>query len=152
MTNGTQCPWYPTQPDTSEHLLLHCPSHHSHRMALLHILSSLHFYRPTVNNLLGALKILAWPSKYSSTSGPSSRGRINSTGSNTLTHLQFALLGYQRLWRHSLHGPTKFPRQDKSQNMICLLVGPMPNSSVGRQIYGNVGMFQYKKKKIYINK
>ena len=42
MTDDPHCPWCPTQQDTPEHLRLHYPRHHSHRMALLHSLSSLH--------------------------------------------------------------------------------------------------------------
>ncbi|XP_045119657.1 uncharacterized protein LOC123509432 [Portunus trituberculatus] len=46
MTNSPHCPWCSTQPDTPEHLLLHCPRHHSHRVALLHSLC----YLPTQTN------------------------------------------------------------------------------------------------------
>ncbi|MPC33538.1 hypothetical protein E2C01_026892 [Portunus trituberculatus] len=35
MTYSPHWPWCPTQPDTLEHLLLHCPCHHSHCVALL---------------------------------------------------------------------------------------------------------------------
>ncbi|MPC54059.1 hypothetical protein E2C01_047966 [Portunus trituberculatus] len=51
MTNSPHCPWCPTQPDTLEHLLLHCPRHHSHRVALLHC--AIHPHKPTLTNLLG---------------------------------------------------------------------------------------------------
>ena len=53
MTENPHCPWCPTKPDTPEHFLLHCPCHHSHRMALLHSRSSLHLRRPTITDLLG---------------------------------------------------------------------------------------------------
>ena len=53
MTDSPHCPWCPTQLDTPEHLLLHCPRHHSHRVALFHSLSVLHLNRPTVADLLG---------------------------------------------------------------------------------------------------
>ncbi|MPC43735.1 hypothetical protein E2C01_037387 [Portunus trituberculatus] len=46
MTDSPHCPWCPTQPDTPEHLLLHCSRHLSHRAALLHSL-------PTLIDLLG---------------------------------------------------------------------------------------------------
>ena len=41
MTDAPYCPWCPTQPDTLEHLLLHCPHHHSHHLALLHSITAL---------------------------------------------------------------------------------------------------------------
>ncbi len=55
MTDTPHCPWCgcPTQPDTPQHLLLHCPRHHSHRVALLHSLSALQPNRPTLADLLG---------------------------------------------------------------------------------------------------
>ena len=53
MVEDPHCPWCPTQPDTPEHLLLHCPRHHSHRTQLFHSLASLHIHRPTVADLLG---------------------------------------------------------------------------------------------------
>ncbi|MPC57753.1 hypothetical protein E2C01_051740 [Portunus trituberculatus] len=53
MTDSSHCPWCPTQPDTPEHLFLHCPRHHSHRVALLHSLSAIHPHRPTLTDLLG---------------------------------------------------------------------------------------------------
>ena len=53
LTDSPDCPWCPTQQDTPEHLLLHCPRHHSHRVMLLHSLSALHIHRPTVADLLG---------------------------------------------------------------------------------------------------
>ncbi|MPC70553.1 hypothetical protein E2C01_064805 [Portunus trituberculatus] len=53
MTDSPHCPWCPTQPDTPEHLLLHCPHHHSHHVALLHSLSAIHPHRPTLTNFLG---------------------------------------------------------------------------------------------------
>ena len=40
LVKDPDCPWCPLQPDTPEHLLMHCPRHHSHRMALLHSLVS----------------------------------------------------------------------------------------------------------------
>ncbi|KAG0718269.1 RNA-directed DNA polymerase from mobile element jockey [Chionoecetes opilio] len=52
MTEDPHCPWCPTQLDTPEHLL-HCPRHHSHRMALLQSLSPLLLRRPTLAELLG---------------------------------------------------------------------------------------------------
>ncbi|MPC91463.1 hypothetical protein E2C01_086501 [Portunus trituberculatus] len=52
MTDSPHCPWCPTQPDTPEHLLLHCPRQHSHRVALLHSLSGIHPHRPTLTDLL----------------------------------------------------------------------------------------------------
>ncbi|MPC54104.1 hypothetical protein E2C01_048011 [Portunus trituberculatus] len=54
MTDSPHCPWCPTQPDTPEHLLLHCPHHHSHRVALLHSLSAIHPHRPTLTDLQGS--------------------------------------------------------------------------------------------------
>ena len=53
MTDTPHCPWCPTQPDTPEHLLLHCPHHHFHCVALLHSLSALRLHRPTLADLLG---------------------------------------------------------------------------------------------------
>ena len=53
LTDTPHCPWCPTQLDTPEHLLLHCPRHHSHRVALLHSLASIHIHRPTLADLLG---------------------------------------------------------------------------------------------------
>ena len=47
------CPWCPNQLDTAEHLLLHCPRHHSHRTVLLQSLTALHIPRPTLSDLLG---------------------------------------------------------------------------------------------------
>ncbi|XP_063843235.1 zinc finger protein 441-like [Scylla paramamosain] len=52
LTDTPHCPWCPTQPDTPEHLLLHCPCHHSHCTALLHLLASLYIYRPSLADLL----------------------------------------------------------------------------------------------------
>ncbi|MPC77225.1 hypothetical protein E2C01_071672 [Portunus trituberculatus] len=46
MTNSPHCSWCPTQPDTPEHLLLHCPDHHSHPAFQPH--------RPTLTDLLGS--------------------------------------------------------------------------------------------------
>ena len=46
-------PHCPTQSYAPEHLLLHCPRHHSLRMALFHSLSSLHLGRPSITDLLG---------------------------------------------------------------------------------------------------
>ncbi|MPC49725.1 hypothetical protein E2C01_043537 [Portunus trituberculatus] len=54
MTDSPYCPWCSTQPDTPEHLLLHCPCHHSYRVALLHLLSALQPHRPTLTNLGGS--------------------------------------------------------------------------------------------------
>ena len=55
MTDTPHCPWCPTQLDTPEHLLLHCPRHHSHRVTLLHSLSTLRLNRPTLAVLLGGV-------------------------------------------------------------------------------------------------
>ena len=55
LTDTPHCPWCPTQLETPEHLLLHCPRHHSHRVALLHSLSLLHIRRPTLAVLLGGI-------------------------------------------------------------------------------------------------
>ncbi|MPC54221.1 hypothetical protein E2C01_048129 [Portunus trituberculatus] len=39
MTDSPHCPWCPTQPNTPEHLLLHCPRHrHSHCMGRMQLL------------------------------------------------------------------------------------------------------------------
>ena len=51
-----------------------------------------------------------WPSKSSNTHGPSSRGQVNSTGSDPLIHLLPAILGPYRLLHHSLHGLITFSR------------------------------------------
>ncbi|MPC60174.1 hypothetical protein E2C01_054212 [Portunus trituberculatus] len=51
MTDSPHCPWFPTEPDTQEHLLLHCPRHHSHHVALLHSLSAHQPHRPTMTDL-----------------------------------------------------------------------------------------------------
>ncbi|XP_050687813.1 uncharacterized protein LOC126981137 [Eriocheir sinensis] len=48
------CPWCPTQPDTPEHLLLHCPRFHSLRTTLKASLTSLRIHRPTLEDLLGS--------------------------------------------------------------------------------------------------
>ncbi|MPC23572.1 hypothetical protein E2C01_016628 [Portunus trituberculatus] len=53
MTDSLHCSWCPTQPDTPEHLLLHCPRHHSHRVAILHSLSAIQPHRPILTDLLG---------------------------------------------------------------------------------------------------
>lgn len=44
VADTSHCPWCPAQLDTREHLLLHCPWHYSHCVALLHSLS-LHIHR-----------------------------------------------------------------------------------------------------------
>ncbi|MPC58293.1 hypothetical protein E2C01_052289 [Portunus trituberculatus] len=54
MTDCPHCPWCPTQPDTPEYLLLYCPRHHSHCVALLHSLSALQPQRSTLTDLLGS--------------------------------------------------------------------------------------------------
>ncbi|MPC60926.1 hypothetical protein E2C01_054986 [Portunus trituberculatus] len=51
--DSPHCPWCPTQPDTPEYLLLHCPCHYSHCVALIHSLSAIHPNRPTLTDLLG---------------------------------------------------------------------------------------------------
>ncbi|XP_045105453.1 uncharacterized protein LOC123500965 [Portunus trituberculatus] len=53
MTDSPHCLWCPTHPDTPEHLLLHCPRHHSRRVAFLPSLSAIHPHRPTLTHLLG---------------------------------------------------------------------------------------------------
>ncbi|MPD04935.1 hypothetical protein E2C01_100649 [Portunus trituberculatus] len=52
MTDSLLCHWCPIQPDTPEHLLLHCHRHHSHHVALLHSLSVIHSHWPTLTDLL----------------------------------------------------------------------------------------------------
>ncbi|MPC49656.1 hypothetical protein E2C01_043466 [Portunus trituberculatus] len=54
MSNSPHCHWCPTQPDTPEHLLLHCSHHPQHHVALLHSLSTFQLYRLTLTDLLGA--------------------------------------------------------------------------------------------------
>ena len=44
MTENLHCPWYPTQPDTPEHLK-HFPRHHSHRIALLQTTRTVYMVR-----------------------------------------------------------------------------------------------------------
>ena len=85
------CSWCPTQLDTSQHLL-HYSRRYSHRIASLHSLSSLHFRRATVIDVLGdsqnpglAFKVLKHTRTFLQ--------RINSNGSNPLTHLLPALSG-----------------------------------------------------------
>ena len=53
LADTPHCPWCLTQPDTPQHLLLHCPRHHSYRTALLHSLALIKIHRPTVADLLG---------------------------------------------------------------------------------------------------
>ncbi|MPC09249.1 hypothetical protein E2C01_001852 [Portunus trituberculatus] len=53
MTDSPHCPCCPTQPDTPEHLIVHCPRHHSHRVVLFHALSAIHPHRPTLTDLGG---------------------------------------------------------------------------------------------------
>ena len=53
LADNPYCPWCPTQLDTPEHVLLFCPRHHSHRVALMHSLNGLNIRRPTLAQLLG---------------------------------------------------------------------------------------------------
>jgi hypothetical protein len=53
ITSGADCPSCPGQPETTEHLLLHCPAYNHARVRLIrHVLPITHSLSPTTNILL----------------------------------------------------------------------------------------------------
>ncbi|MPC50535.1 hypothetical protein E2C01_044364 [Portunus trituberculatus] len=125
MTDSLHCPWCPTQPDTPEHLLLHCSCHHPHRVAFLHSLSAIHPHKPTLTALLGGCTNTNQAFK---TLNPT-RTSLHKT--NQLHHIKpehitsaSRTFGALEAVTHNLHGPNKPPKRS-----LCT-VGYVPPASM----------------------
>ncbi|MPC35035.1 hypothetical protein E2C01_028444 [Portunus trituberculatus] len=114
MTDSTHCPWCPTQLDTLEHLLLHCPRHHSHHVALLHSLSTIHPHRPTLTLLLGGCTNTTQAFKTLNLTRTILQN-INQLHRIKPEHITttYCTFGALEDVTHSLHGPNKPPRRSE---------------------------------------
>ena len=94
-------------------MILHCPRHHFHRVALLHSLSA---PQPNTNKLILVYILGSFtnPSRVLKTLNLTMtflRSPTISIAPNLRLYPLTAPLGHQRLWYHSLHDTIKTPRK-----------------------------------------